>query len=352
MDTSVLKEIDEVLLETGRLIKLDYIWPVNEEEEKEKFLKGKIKNPKFLYRNLEYSPKKVEKKLAALRLPESTLGRIYTEKIRRKLLSNKIAVKRGDENVVRETSIELHGVPAKRLVNYAETLLLKTPNVQYEKNVSSNRLKRAMEEALAAYCLDDWEVEATERKLASVYSTERKIKINRNGKFTENALKRLVVHEIEVHVLRAANGYRQPLKILALGLPGYLPTEEGLASYFEELTGNSDEEKMRDYAGRVVAVDSACKNLSFRKTYERLREYGFTEGKAWRLAIRVHRGGGYIKDHVYLAGYLKVKKFAEKNGDFKTLYIGKVSIENLPLVRKLLQQGVLKKAKYLPHFLK
>ncbi len=140
--------------------------------------------------------------------------------------------------------------------------------------------------------------------------------------------------------------------MFALGLPGYLSTEEGLAAYFEELTGNTDEEKMRDYAGRVIAVNSVCKNLSFREAYEKLRGYGFTEGKAWRLAIRAHRGGGYIKDHVYLKGYFQVKKFAEKNGDLKSLYVGKIGIQHLPLVKNLLKEGILKKPKYLPVFLR
>lgn len=350
-NTDLFKRIDEVLLETSKLVKLDYIWPANEEGEKEKFLKGAVRNPKFLYRNLEYSPKEVEERLAELETPSGVLGKIYREKIRRELLSNKVVAERGKRAVVRETSIKLHRVPTKTLIAYAENLLIEIPNIRYKKSVSSKRLRKAMEEALVEQGLDDWRVEATERKLASVYPAEKKIKINKKGKFTENALNRLVVHEIGVHVLRAANGYRQPFKIFALGLPGYLSTEEGLTSYFEEVSGNSDEEKMRDYAGRVIAVESVCKNLSFKQTFERLKEYGFRDGQAWRLAIRAHRGGGYIKDHVYLKGYLKIKQFAKRDGDIKTLYVGKIGIKHLPLIRKLLKEKVLKKPKYLPKFL-
>lgn len=351
-DKNLFEKADKVLLETGRFIKLDYLWPANEEEEKEEFLRGKIENPEFRYRKLEYSPEEVRKKLTELDLPKDTIGKIYKEKIRRRLLSNKIIENRGEKSVVRKNSVKLHGVPTKNLISSAEKLLLKTPNVQYAKNVSSARLKKAVEETLGAYGLKDWKVEATEVKLAGVYSSSKKIKINKHGRYSENALRRLVIHEIEVHVLRAANGYRQPYKIFALGLPGYLSTEEGLASYFEELTGNSDEEKMRDYAGRVIAIDSVCKNLSFRGTFESLKRYKFTDDQAWRLAIRAHRGGGYIKDHVYLKGYLKVKKFAERNGYFKTLYVGKIGIQHLSLVKRLLKEGVLKEPKFLPDFLR
>jgi len=131
-----------------------------------------------------------------------------------------------------------------------------------------------------------------------------------------------------------------------------LPTEEGLTSYFEELTGNTSDEMMRDYAGRVIAVDSVCQDLTFKKTFERLKDHSFTDDQAWNLAVRAHRGGGYIKDHVYLEGLTIVKDFAAKGGDFKTLYVGKVGIDHLPLVEKLLEEGVLQEAKYLPKFIK
>ena len=163
---------------------------------------------------------------------------------------------------------------------------------------------------------------------------------------------RLKVHEVGVHALRAANGYEQPLKIFALGLPGYLPTEEGLSSYFEEFTGNTSEETMRDYAARVIAVDSVCQGLNFRQTFDRLKSYELTNDQAWNLAIRAHRAGGYIKDHVYLDGHRKVKEFVASDGDFNTLYVGKVGIEDLPLVRRLVKEGTLREAKYKPQFVK
>ncbi len=351
-DADSFNQIDRVFIETSKLLKLDYIWPANDDEQKEKFLKGKIKNPKFLYRSLKYSPKEVEKVLTALKFPKGRIGEIYKKKLERKFLSNKIIAKRGQKSIVKRASIKLHGVPSKKLVNYAEKLLSEIPSAVHEKTVPPEKLKKAMEKALSVYNLNEWKIEYSDVKLAGVYPSQKKVKINKKAKYSQNALKRLVIHEIGVHVLRAANGYEQPFKIFALGLPGFLPTEEGLTTYFEETTGNWDDEKMRDYAGRVVAVDSVCKNLSFKKTFERLKEYKFTNGQAWRLAVRAHRGGGYIKDHVYLKGYLKVKDFAKKKGDFKTLYVGKVAIEDLPLVEKLLRDGILKKPKYLPDFLK
>ncbi|GAG24501.1 unnamed protein product, partial [marine sediment metagenome] len=165
-------------------------------------------------------------------------------------------------------------------------------------------------------------------------------------------LRGLAIHEVGVHVLRAANGYRQPLKIFAIGLPTYLSTEEGLSMYFEEITGNTNNEMLRNYAARVVAVDSLLRDLTFRKTFEKLKSYNFSDEQAWNLTLRAFRGGGYIRDHVYLEGYIQVKDFAQKKGDFKALYVGKIGIKDLTLVKDLLKKGILREAKYIPKFIK
>lgn len=351
IDFRLFNKVDKIFLETSKNLLLDYLWPANEDQQKKKFLKRVIINPNFTYRGLRYSTSEVEKKLTSIKLPNNPIGRIYTKKVQNKLISNEIIKNRGKKGFVRQQSIKLHKIPPKSLVRYSEKILVDTPRIVYEKSVTASKLKQEMEKALLTYGCKGWQVEATKVKLIGVYPSQKKIKINQDGKYSANALKRLVIHEVGVHVLRSANGYRQPLKIFALGVPGYLATEEGLTTYFEELTGNFDEEKMRDYAGRVIAVDCVCRKLSFRKTFEKLLGYRFGENMAWRLSVRAHRGGGYTKDHIYLKGYLKVTKFAKENGDFKTLYVGKFGIEDLPLIRKLLKEGILKKAKYLPNFI-
>ena len=121
--------------------------------------------------------------------------------------------------------------------------------------------------------------------------------------------------------------------------------------YSEDKTGNINNQTMRNYAGRVIAVDSVVKELSFRDCFGALVDYDFTEDDAWNLTVRAYRGGGFIKDHVYLEGYYKVKEFAENGGDICDLYVGKVGIDDLPLVKKLLDKGILKEPTYLPSFL-
>ncbi len=351
IDLQVYNVLDEALMDSAKDVKpLFYINPLNEKEQKEEFLASK-ENPKFKYRTLEYDPKKIILKLDSIEIPDDTLGRIFNKKKEETLLKNKVIIHRGNEDIVREATITIYGIPDQQLTDYADKLLKEIPNLEAEKTVPSAEVKQALEDSLVSNGITEWSVEFSDKRLTTIYPAEKRITVCQDRKFAEIDPARLGVHEIGVHTLRAANGYQQPLKIFATGLPGYLPTEEGLSSYFEELTGNTSAEMIRDYAARVIAVDSVCQGLDFRMTFNRLKSYDLNDDQAWNLAVRAHRGGGFIKDHVYLEGLVKVKDFTRANGDLKTLYLGKIGIEDLPMVKELLQAGILKEAKYLPQFI-
>jgi len=340
---------DEFFISLAKKLKVSYyLEPVNEKEEKREFLASRQGNPEFFYRDLEYDPKRAEQSLNSLEIPAGKFEKIFRRKKRSFLQANEIIKNRGHGKIVRKITIRRHGVPSESLMNWANKLLRETPGVEAKKVVSSEIVKKALEDSLNGYGLTDWSVEFSDKKLTSVYSSEKKVTIFRERKFSKTDTARLVVHEIGVHVLRAANGYQQSLKIFAVGLAGYLSTEEGLALYAEELAGMMSKEKIRDYAARVIAVDSVCQKLNFRETFNRLKKYDLTDNQAWSLSVRAHRGGGYVKDHLYLDGFKKIKDFAQKDGDFKTLYVGKVGTKDLPLVRELLKKGIIKKAKYIP----
>jgi hypothetical protein len=82
-----------------------------------------------------------------------------------------------------------------------------------------------------------------------------------------------------------------------------------------------------------------------------MKTYGFDDDLSWDLAVRVYRGGGFVKDHVYLEGYLMVKKFLSEGGDVRKLYVGKVGLDDLSLVDDLLLNGVIREPAILPDFL-
>ena len=148
------------------------------------------------------------------------------------------------------------------------------------------------------------------------------------------------MHEIGTHIKRAENAKEQKLKLFKIGFPYYLATEEGLAAYNEEIAGVHNNNILRQYAGRVIAVDLALKN-AFNVVYTTLQQY-FTDFEAFTITLRVKRGlkntqqpGSYTKDHVYLKGLYAVKDFVRKGGNIKDLYIGKIGIEHVPLIKHM-----------------
>lgn len=343
--------LQDELLECAKAVRPEYyVEPVNEKAQKAEFLAGKIINPEFRYKKIEYDPAEIERRLKQIKTPNDVLGKILKQKIKDVLGFNELIKNRGNEKIIRKISAAINGKPDTKLVAYAEKLLRTVPNTAAEKTVSSKAIKDALQKGLKQYGLTDWQVKFSDKKMTTVDPALKLITVCKDRMFTKQDIERIRVHEVGIHAVRAANGYAQLLKLFATGIPGYLPTEEGLTTYFEEKTGNSSKELMRDYAGRVIAVDCVCKGSSFRKTFKKLKSYAFTDDQAWNLCVRAYRGGGYVKDHVYLKGFLKVKRYAENGNDMKLLFVGKIGIEQLQLVRALLKKGMLKKAKIMPEF--
>ena len=151
--------------------------------------------------------------------------------------------------------------------------------------------------------------------------------------------------------MRAKNGYSQPYKLFAIGLPDYLSTEEGLAVYFAKKIGAQSNEKFSSLAEKVLAIDLVRQGFDFRSTFEKLKEYGIPEDQAWTSCTRTFRVGGYLKDHVYLKGYFEINEFLENGGDLRELYVGKVGIKDLAIVRKLIKQQMIHPPQFLPKFI-
>jgi len=52
--------------------------------------------------------------------------------------------------------------------------------------------------------------------------------------------------------------------------------------------------------------------------------------------LRAHRGGGFIKDHIYLQGRRRIREYLEDGGSLKPLYVGKVPLESVERAEELI----------------
>ena len=249
----------------------------------------------------------------------------------------------------------IYPIAPERIVTLARRILSQPQPRErpQERTFKATDQVRLVTSRLKQYRLNDWRVEIKPNiSGTNTDPTNRLVNLRADLTYTMEEMKRLVVHEVDTHVLRAANGYNQPYRILAVGaVPSYLMTEEGLAVVNEERMGYIDHARTRIFAARVVAAVSAA-TQPFATVYGELRDHGFGHNEAFAIVRRVKRGlsdtsrpGGYIKDHVYLWGRVLVEEFVLSGGDLSRLYVGKIALEHVPFVEDL---GLLP-PKYLPY---
>jgi uncharacterized protein (TIGR02421 family) len=152
----------------------------------------------------------------------------------------------------------------------------------------------------------------------------------------------LIQHEVGTHVVTYWNGRAQPFRLLAGGLANHDALQEGLAVFAEYLVGGLTPGRLRTLAGRVLAARSVIDGATFMDTFAALRDdHSFSARAAYLIAMRVHRGGGFVKDAVYLRGLLEVTDFIKKGGRLESLFVGKMAAEHTPIIEELLRRHVL-----------
>lgn len=317
------------------------IQPINAEKEKKKVFQSRDYNPQFQYRDIDGTLNTIIKGLKEIKIIHSTLGTILNERrneiIQRCLLLKKIGTKE-----ITEISKKIYGTPSQELIHRAEKLVKLEPEEEEKKNNTIATIRKMLSSLLGQGF--NWNVKEAEKMVAgAVFNVnDRTIYINKNRMFSDNDIKRLMVHEIGTHVIRSEKGRQQSFNIFWIGFPDYLTTEEGLATYNEKKAGLLTNNTLKTYAGRVLAVNLSLSN-SFSFTYNSLLEF-FSKEEAFTITARAKRGlgntskpGAFTKDHVYLKGKYLIEDFVKSGGDIKKLFIGKIAVKHIPLIPKILK---------------
>lgn len=291
-------------------------------------------NPDFRYESSQdYSREREQIQTARGKVNSSeacsTVSEVYSETLDEMEVLLDIAENVGNQGVVRSASREIYGEPSSRAVEWAVETLENTDSVsEAEEEYSASEMKNSIDSALELLEMNEWSTEYTQKGFVSVNGAKQEIRVPENREFTENEMMRLLVHEVGTHAVRGANGHEQEYEILGSGAGGYHVAEEGLALFMENEAELSDSDLERKYAGRALSVQSVIDGDNFADTYKMNRELGFDHDQSWSLTTRAHRGGSFIKDHVYAEGYRQVKKHLdEESGNLADLMIGKVSVD-------------------------
>ena len=96
--------------------------------------------------------------------------------------------------------------------------------------------------------------------------------------------------------------------------------------------------------------------MDFYSTFMSLRIF-LPEPLAYRVTERGKRGmkdtsfqGGMTKGFHYISGREKIKKYIEEGKDLSILYVGKIGIGDIDIVKRLKEKGIIKDPVCLPEF--
>jgi uncharacterized protein (TIGR02421 family) len=355
-----LKESDRILQDAAKKIRIfHYVNPVNEKEQKERFLKQPSPGtePEFVYPPLEFSPEELLDSLQGMPvdgIEDPRLRRLYADRRDELVETVHLLQARGTGEFFRR-SLDLVGRPPRDMVQDAEDLL-SLPRPAEPEDLGAKEVGEMLGSYLdllrERYPGFECTIDILPHMSSNMYVDENRIHIKEGARYSKAAADCDKHHEIEAHVLTYLNGLRQPLGLLRAGFRGSMAFQESLGVFTEIASGVMAPERAASLCSRVVAVDSMVRGLEFFEVFERLtEEFGFDPDSAYAVCQRVFRGGGFTKDWVYLAEVEGILRYWAAGGDLPVLLLGKATLEEADTVRELLDDGVLLPPEYLPLYL-
>lgn len=324
--------------------------PLNFEEEKEKFFKSNIYNPVFYYRTFNLTLIEKEIKILNKQLITLTIPRDIKQYLKSYLKNLSLL-----EKTISSIGTDEYWYYAKRLFKfdkiYAEKVLTMLPaisfqNEEHHKLLDANSIAKLLLEVLVdKYGISDAMVRIDPFSPHIVRAGKKRVIIGSRVRRFDTNVKRLIVHEVESHVLQNYNALLLNNPFLKLSTYNEsLLYGEGMAVFNEIQTGTITKKSYQEYYLRLKAVSMV--HQSFRTIYNFLTEF-IEPDRAFLIAYRVKRGmkytkdyGGFPKDASYLLGYQKVREYIKSGSNLDFLYICRVpSLTGLFLQHGLVDQG-------------
>ncbi len=190
------------------------------------------------------------------------------------------------------------------------------------------------------------------------------VKVKRGVQFSTRDVEILEVHEGWVHVGTTLNGqYQRIATWLAKGPPCTTSVQEGLAVLMELITFVTLPVRAKKLNNRILAIDKAEDGADLFDIIEFYRTEGYSEPECIVNAQRVFRGGvvkggaPFTKDISYCKGFVSNYNFLRSCIRFARpelipfIFVGKVTLEDIPVLYQKWKEGVVDPPKYVPrHF--
>ncbi len=356
-----VKQIDQELADiSDELSFLLNITPVNHQAAWEEFKSHKYKKePQFSYKMIKFDPEEIKQRLFKLEMDDikdTTADYILRQK--RIQLEVELTLLESRESVgAKYLGHYLYGAPDHKEIKKAKEILNKVKDNTEDdgERVDCHEFAKIAQSEID-YLKDTFKNEniASEIRndVVGIMVDKTKVYISEGMSIRKSRIEALIQHEIGTHILTYCNGLRQPIKQLYAGFAGYNQLQEGLAVLSEYFVGGLSGSRLRLIAARVIAADCLVKGKTFTQTYGLLIEkYSFSKELSFEITMRIYRGGGLIKDVIYLRGVILLLEYLQKGGNLELLFTGKFSLHYVPLITKFLKQGMLKEP-ILPSYFK
>ncbi|MBT8255301.1 MAG: flavohemoglobin expression-modulating QEGLA motif protein [Bacteroidia bacterium] len=337
-----------------RIELLNYINPVNIEQEKRSFFSSKYNiNPNFKYRRIDFDAHKLQQDLFS-----QDIDSILDEETRafyRDVIYDYSGLIQCIETIGKGSkfyfnALKSFGTPTEKDVENAQFIL------HFEDEDDPELFPVFNVDQAAEYFTEyskqydfNYSIKFSTKisAAAMVQNNTQTLILKKNHRFSPNQLKVLANHEIGVHMVTTFNGMDQSLKIFHNGFPNNLETQEGLAVFSEYMSGCLTLFRLKELSYRVLAADSLRKGFDFSDTFDLLHnQYKLNREEAYSISLRAHRGGGFTKDFLYLTGLKRIYDRYQTNEDLSLLQLGKVSLEHLDLVKRWQDMGLTHALKY------
>jgi uncharacterized protein (TIGR02421 family) len=347
------ESVFEIDANLNRLVKkielLSALNPQNTEKEKQRFFASKYTEaPVFKYPTLKFDPYQLHRSLFSQRLElikDNQIRELYQDITY--YYSNIVQCMEsiGKGKKFHYNSLRVFGSPTQNDIENAQFIL------HFEDELPSGDEEKTYTGVEAASYFEDFSKQydfPLQIKFSShiasdamVSNATQSLLLKRNARFSKNQLLTLANHEIGVHLVTTYNGMNQPLKIFSNGFPKNVETQEGLAVFSEYMSGALTLKRLKVLAYRVLASDSLIKGYSFQDTFDLLHgHYKLNRNDAFTIAMRVHRGGGFTKDGLYLSGLGKIYKRYLRKESMEPLLSGKVSLDYERAIVRLYEKGL------------
>lgn len=357
-------EVDRRLAEISNAFDfLLQVTPINSASAYSSFKRQRFNSPPvFHYRPLPADPSHLKRKLWNIpieRIEDPTLGQLFREK-RDDLDKQLTMLSNINTPAFLYGGLQLYGEIDDSLVQVAEDVVSRirprsrerTPRSFLNATEFSSRVESEFQYYREMYPALSASVQIRDDMYSGLMVSRGDLLIGREAKIPSARVEALIQHEVGTHVLTYFNGQAQPFHMLYAGLAKYEELQEGLAVLAEYLVGGLSRPRLRTLAARVIAARRLTEGASFIDTFRHLRDtYRFSQYAAFFISMRIYRGGGFPKDAIYLRGLVSLLNYLKRNGSLDPLYMGKIALKHIPIIRELQMREVLKTAPLRPRYI-